>query len=158
VEVIRPDGWLAWPADLGQLEVVSVAVSRLPHAAGPLSAREVRSRLVTGELTADQVAECVVTATVKGIERAARYAPTQLARPLSLLARVGIDDAITPDILAALTDTCRATGTAVEISEAWRSPSPAVVARLREANVPLVAASDARYAAEIGHWQYLRRV
>ena len=159
VEVVQPDGWLAWPADLGQLEVVSVAVSRLPHASGPLAPRDVRARLAAGELTADQVAETVVTATVKGIERASRYAPTQLARPLSLLAQVGIDDvAITPDILAALADTCRATGTAVEISEAWRSPSPAVVARLREANVPLVAASDARYAAEIGHWQYLRRV
>jgi len=159
VEVVQPDGWLAWPADLGQLEVVSVAVSRLPHASGPLGPRDVRSRLVAGELTADQVAEIVVTATVKGVERASRYAPTQLARPLSLLAQVGIEDvAITPDILAALADVCRATGTAVEISEAWRSPSPAVVARLREANVPLVAASDARYAAEIGNWQYLRRV
>jgi len=159
VEVVQPDGWLAWPADLGQLEVVSVAVSRLPHDSGPLGPRDVRARLAAGELTADQVAETVVTATVRGIERASRYAPTQLARPLSLLAQVGIDDiAITRDILAALADVCRATGTAVEISEAWRSPSPAVVARLRAANVPLVAASDARYAAEIGSWQYLRRV
>ncbi|HEU4348302.1 MAG TPA: hydrolase [Actinoplanes sp.] len=159
VEVIRPDGWLAWPADLGRLEAVSVAVSRLPLADGPLGPREVRSRLATGELTADQVAEVVVTATVKGVERAARYAPTQLARPLSLLGQVGIDDvALTSGVLGALTDACLATGTAVEISEAWRSPSPAIVARLREANVPLVAASDARYAAEVGRWQYLRRV
>jgi len=159
VEVVQPDGWLAWPADLGQLEAISVAVSRLPHAAGPLSAREVRNRLAAGELTSQQVAETVVTATVKGIERASRYAPTQLARPLSLLAQVGIDDvAITPEVLAELAEACRATGTAVEISEAWRSPSPAVVARLRAANVSLVAASDARYAAEIGRWQYLHRV
>jgi putative hydrolase len=159
VEVVQPDGWLAWPADLGQLEAVSVAVSRLPHAAGPIGAREVRNRLAAGELTPQQVAETVVTATVKGIERASRYAPTQLARPLSLLAQVGIDDvAITPEVLAELAEACRATGTAVEISEAWRSPSPAVVARLRAANVSLVAASDARYAAEIGRWQYLHRV
>jgi putative hydrolase len=159
VEVVRPDGWVAWPADLGQLEAVSVAVSRLPHADGPLGAREVRSLLSTGELSAEQVAETLLTATVKGIERASRYAPTQLARPLNLLSQVGIDDvAITSDLLGALTEACRATGTAVEISEAWRSPSPAVVARLREAYVPLVAASDARYAAEVGQWQYLRRV
>jgi histidinol phosphatase-like PHP family hydrolase len=159
VEVVRPDGWVAWPADLGRLEAVSVAVSRLPHAGGPLGAREVRSLLSTGGLSAEQVVETLVTATVKGIERASRYAPTQLARPLNLLSQVGIDDvAITSDLLDALTDACRATGTAVEISEAWRSPSPEVVARLREANVPLVAASDARYAAEVGHWQYLHRV
>ena len=159
VEVVRMDGWLAWPSDLSHLEAVSVAVSRLPHPTGPLGPREVRSLLATGELTAEQVAETVVTATVKGIERASRYAPTQLARPLSLLAQVGIDDvAITPEVLAELAEACRATGTAVEISEAWRSPSPAVVARLRAANVSLVAASDARYAAEIGRWQYLHRV
>jgi histidinol phosphatase-like PHP family hydrolase len=159
VEVVGPDGWLAWPADLGQLEAVSVAVSRLPHADGPLSQREVRALLSTGELAADQVVDIVATATVQGIERASRYAPTQLARPLSLLSHVGLDDAaITAGILDSLTAACRTTGTAVEISEAWRTPSPAVVARLREAGVPLVAASDARYAAEVGQWQYLRRV
>jgi len=159
VEVVGPDGWLAWPADLGQLEAVSVAVSRLPHPDGPLSPRQVRGLLSTGELTADQVVDIVATATVQGIERASRYAPTQLARPLSLLSHVGLDDAAsTAGILDALTAACRTTGTAVEISEAWRSPSPAVVARLREAGVPLVAASDARYAAEVGQWQYLRRV
>jgi len=159
VEVVGPDGWLAWPADLGQLEAVSVAVSRLPHADGPLSPREVRALLSTGELAADQVVDIVAAATVQGIERASRYAPTQLARPLSLLSHVGLDDAaITAGILDSLTAACRTTGTAVEISEAWRTPSPAVVARLREAGVPLVAASDARYAAEVGQWQYLRRV
>ena len=159
VEVVGPDGWLAWPADLGQLEAVSVAVSRLPHADGPLSPREVRALLSTGELAADQVVDIVATATVQGIERASRYAPTQLARPLSLLSHVGLDDAaITAGILDSLTAACRTTGTAVEISEAWRTPSPAVVARLRETGVPLVAASDARYAAEVGQWQYLRRV
>jgi histidinol phosphatase-like PHP family hydrolase len=159
VEVVRPDGWLAWPTDIGQLEAVSVAVSRLPLAGGPLGAREVRALLATGELTGEQVAEIVVNATIKGIERASRYAPTQLARPLSLLTQVGIEDeTVTGDIFAALAAGCRSAGTAVEISEAWRSPSPRIVARLREADVSLLAASDARYAAEVGHWQYLRRI
>jgi histidinol phosphatase-like PHP family hydrolase len=159
VEVVQQNGWLAWPADLGQLEAVSVAVSRLPLSTGPLGPREVRSMLAAGELTGEQVAEIVVNATVKGLDRASRYAPTQLARPLSLLAQVGLDDtAVTPDILAALAGACRATGTTVEISEAWRSPSPALTGRLREAGVALIAVSDARYAAEVGHWQYLRRL
>mgnify|MGYP004495329659 CR=1 FL=1 len=159
VEVSQADGWLAWPSDLGNLEVISVAVSRLPLAAGPVAPRDVRAMLAAGELTAAQVAETVVTATVRGIERASRYAPVQLARPLSLLSQMGIDEAaITGDLLAALADACRGTGTAVEVSEAWRSPSPRVVALLRDADVPLLAASDARYAAEVGHWQYLRRI
>ncbi|MFI5493135.1 hydrolase [Actinoplanes sp. NPDC051859] len=159
VEVVRPDGWLALPADIGHLEALSVAVSRLPMADGPLGAREVRAMLAAGLLSADQVAELVVTATIKGVERASRYAPSQLARPLNLLAQVGIDDAaVTPELLSALASACRSSGTVVEISEAWRSPSPRVVAMLRAADVTLVPASDARYAAEVGNWQYLRRV
>jgi putative hydrolase len=159
VEVVQPDGWLAWPADLGHIEAVSVAVSRLPLAGGPLAPREVRTMLAAGELAAEQVAETLVTATVQGVERASRYAPTQLARPLSLLAQAGLDDAVlTPDMISALATACRQTGTVVEISEAWRSPSPRIVAMLRAAQVILVPASDARYAAEVGRWQYLHRV
>jgi histidinol phosphatase-like PHP family hydrolase len=159
VEVVRPDGWLAMPADLSHLEAVSVAVSRLPLAAGSAGPRDIRAMLAADEFTGEQVAEIVITAMIKGIERASRYAPTQLARPLSLLAQTGIDDtAVTADLLAALAAACRATGTTVEISEAWRSPSPAMVAAFREAGVSLVAASDARYAAEVGRWQYLHRV
>jgi putative hydrolase len=158
VEAIRQDGWLAWPADLGHLEAVSVAVSALPLADGPIGPRDVRSLLAAGDLTATRVAEIVLTATINGLERASRYAPTQLARPLSLLSQVGVDEtAVAPEGLAALAAACRGTGTTVEISEAWRSPSPAIVAALREADVPVVAASDARYAAEVGQWQYLRR-
>jgi hypothetical protein len=159
VEVVQPDGWLAWPADLGHLEAVSVAVSRLPLPGAILGARDVRAMLATGELGPEQVAEGLVTATIQGVERASRYAPTQLARPLSLLAQVGLDDAVvTPDLLSALASACRETGTVVEVSEAWRSPTARLVAMLRAARVPLVPASDARYAAEVGRWQYLRRV
>jgi putative hydrolase len=159
VEVVQQDGWLAWPADLSQLEVVSVAVSRLPLATGPLGPREVRAMLAAGELTGEQVAEIVVNATVKGLDRASRYAPAQLARPLSLLSQVGLDDAaVTPDVLTTLAGACRAAGATVEVSEAWRSPSAALVARLRETGVALIAVSDARYAGEVGRWQYLRRL
>ena len=159
VEVVRMDGWLAWPADLGHLEAVSVAVSRLPHPDGLLGPREVRSGLAAGELTVEQIIDIAMTATVHGLERASRYVPTQLARPLNLLTQVGIDDLIlTDEVLDRLIDACAATGAVVEISEAWRSPSAQMVARLREAGVPMVAASDARYAADVGRWQYLRRV
>jgi putative hydrolase len=159
VEVVQRDGWLAWPADLGHLEAVSVAVSRLPLGDDLIAPREVRALLATGKLVPDQVAEIVLTATTNGLHRACRYAPVQLTRPLGLLSQVGLDDsAVTPDILDALASACRVTGTAVEISEAWRSPSPRVVAMLRAADVVMLAASDARYADEVGRWQYLRRV
>jgi hypothetical protein len=159
VEVVQPDGWLAWPADLSHLEAVSVAVSRLPLTGGLYGPRDVRAMLAAGDLAAEQVAEGLVGATVQGLQRASRYAPTQLARPLSLLAQVGLDDAVlTPDLVGALAAACRETGTVVEVSEAWRCPSARLVTLLRAARVTLVPASDARYAAEVGHWQYVRRV
>jgi putative hydrolase len=159
VEVVRPDGWLALPADLGDLEALSVAVSRLPYGSTTLSPRDVRALLADGRLTPEQVAESLVEATVSGLARAARYAPTQLARPLGLLAEVGLDDSVvTSEVLGTLIDACWTTGAAVEISEAWRSPSLRVVTELRESGVPLMAASDARYADDVGRWQYVRRV
>ncbi|WP_127498390.1 hydrolase [Actinoplanes solisilvae] len=159
VEVVRPDGWLALPPDPSSLDAFSVAVSALPLPTGLFGPREVRAMLSAGTITAGQVAESLVTAVIRGLERASRYAPAQLARPLCLIAQVGLDEAVlTPDLIAALAATCRETGTVVEISEAWRSPSPRVVALLRAAEVALAPASDARYAAEVGRWQYLRRV
>lgn len=159
VEVVRPDGWLALPPDLTQLDALSVATSALPFGDELLDARAVRARLAEGVTTAEEVAERLVAATVRGLERASRYVPTQLARPLALLAQAGVDDAaVSPGLIADLAGACRTTGTVVEISEAWRSPSPRLVALLRDAGVTLVPASDARYAAEVGTWQYLRRV
>ncbi len=159
VEVVQQDGWLAWPADLGDLDAVSVAVSRLPLAGGAVGPREVRTMLMAGLLDPAGVMETVVEATIRGLERATRYAPAQLARPLSLLTQVGIDDAdLSPQLFGALADACRSTSTAVEVSEAWRSPSPRLIRMFREAGVSLVAASDARYAAEVGRWQYVHTI
>ncbi|WP_092558167.1 hydrolase [Actinoplanes derwentensis] len=159
VEVVRADGWLALPPDLAPLDALSVAVSALPAGGELLSPREVRSRLDTGLLVPGQVAELLVAATIKGLERASRYAPAQLARPLVLLTQVGIDDSvITPDLVTDLAAACRITGSLVEVSESWRSPSPRVVEMLLDAAVTVVPASDARYAAEVGRWHYLRRV
>ncbi len=159
VEVVQQDGWLAWPADLGDLDAVSVAVSRLPLAAGPVGPRDVRTMLGSGMLTPAGVTEIVVGATIRGLERATRYAPAQLARPLSLLTQAGIDDAeLTPELFGALANACRVTNTAVEVSEAWRSPSPRLIRMFRDAGVSLVAASDARYAGEVGRWQYAHTI
>ncbi len=159
VEVVRQDGWLAWPDDLGDIEAVSVAVGRLPLAGNLLGPREVRAAITAGQIAVADVVEIVVGATVRGLERAARYAPAQLARPLSLLTQVGLDDSAVPaELLAALVSGARATHALVEISEAWRSPCPRLVRMLSEAGVPVGAASDARYAAEVGAWQYLRAI
>lgn len=156
VEVVQHDGWLAWPGDLGDLEAVSVAVSRLPLADGQVGPREVRRMLQAGQLEQDRVIDIVLRASIRGIERASRYAPVHLARPLCLLTQSGIpDEALAPERFTDLVNACRVTNTTVEISEAWRSPSARLVRMFRAAGVSVVAASDARYADEVGRWHYL---
>jgi putative hydrolase len=159
VEVVRDDGWLDLPADLSGLEVVSVAVSLVPRPGGPVPKDDVRAALRAGELRPTDVAELLVSATIAGLERASRYAPTQLARPLNLLGQLGLDmDEVDDRLLDALAAACRHTGTAVEVSEAWRAPTPHVAYRLAAAGVQLVPASDGSDATRLGHWEYVRQL
>jgi putative hydrolase len=157
VEAVRVDGWLDMPADLTGLEAFSVAVSRLPVPDGTADARQVRADLAAGVLRPDEVAGRVVATSAAGVERASRYAPSRLARPLHLLTQVGIDpDELDEDLLAVLAAACRATGTAVEVSEAWRAPTARLAYRLVAAGVQLVPASDANSVTQLGQWEYLR--
>jgi putative hydrolase len=158
-EVVRPDGWLDLPADLTGLEAVSVAVSRVPLPGGPVGVDEARAMLLSGALHPTDVAELLVSASAAAIERASRYAPTQLARPLTLLGQLGLDmDEVDDGLLEQLASACRNTGTAVEVSEAWRTPTPHVAHRLAAGGVHLVAASDSADATRVGSWEYVVRL
>jgi hypothetical protein len=46
----------------------------------------------------------------------------------------------------------------VEVSEAWRTPSRRLARVLAEAGVPMVAASEAHEAGQVGQWRYASRV
>ena len=89
---------------------------------------------------------------------------TVVSRPemieMPLAPNLGAPDVVAEntDVMSTLAAACRETGTVVEVSEAWRCPSARLMALLRAAQVTLVPASDARYAAEVGSWQYVRRV
>ncbi len=140
VEVVRPDGWVAFPADLGELEAISIALSGVPLPDGLATPDRVRARIRSGELRAADVAELVVDATARAVERTSRYAPPQLARPLGVLAALGIDDA------------------EVDEPAIWRTPSLRLCRALAAAGVPLVAASDTADASQLGRWRYVRAV
>lgn len=156
VEAIGTDGWLAFPADLGGLEVISVGISRLPLPAGPVGPETVRALIAAGTIAAADVVEHLVNVICLAIERVSRYAPTLLARPLEFLARAGIgENAIDDAAIAALAAACRVHGTVVEISEGYRVPSARVARALAAAEVSLAAASDARQASDIGIWDYV---
>lgn len=156
VEAIGVDGWLAFPSDLGQLEIISLAISRLPTPAGLLGPDLVRTNLDNGILTADEVAERLVGVLCLAMERVGRYAPTTLARPLEFLAQAGIAESTVDEaVIGALAEACQSTGTAVELSERHRLPTRRVAQAMAAAGVKTIAASDAYTARDVGRWQYL---
>lgn len=159
VEVVRPDGWVAFPADLGELEAVSIALSGVPLPAGLTPPERVRAMIRAGELRASEVTELVVEATINAVERTSRYAPTQLARPLGVLAAVGLDENELDDhAIRRIVTACQGARVIVEVSEAWRTPSLRLARALAAAGVSLVAASDTADASQLGRWRYVRAV
>jgi histidinol phosphatase-like PHP family hydrolase len=159
VEAIGTDGWLAFPADLGGLDVVSVAVGALPMPSGLAGPQTVRGLVDAGVLTPANVVEMLVTVTGRAIERVNRYAPTSLARPLAFLTRAGFtDDDIDEGAVGELAAMCRLTNTHVEVSERHLAPSARVAGLFVANGARLVAASDARQAADVGRWRYVEQV
>jgi histidinol phosphatase-like PHP family hydrolase len=159
VEAIGVDGWLAFPTDLAQLEVISLAIVRLPTPAGLLAADTVRSLIDAGRLAATEVVERLVAVLGLAMERVGRYAPTTLARPLEFLALAGIPESTVDDAaIAAIVEACKATGTAVEFSERHRLPTRRLARAVTAAGVRMLAASDAYTARDVGRWQYLEEL
>jgi putative hydrolase len=159
VEAIGVDGWLAFPADLSGLEVISVGLFRLPMPSGLLGPETVRANLANGTLDAAEVVDRLVSVICLAMDRVGRYAPTTLARPLEFLAQAGMpDSAVSDAAIDEIVSACRATGTAVEVSERHRMPTRRFVRALAEAGVRMVAASDAYAARDVGRWQYVAEV
>jgi histidinol phosphatase-like PHP family hydrolase len=159
VEVVRPDGWVAFPADLGELEAISISLSGVPLPTGLTAPERVRAMIRAGDLRASDAVDLVVEATIHAVERTSRYAPTQLARPLGILAALGLDEAeLDESAIRRLVSACQSTRVVVEVSEAWRTPSLRLVRALAAAGVPLVAASDTADASQLGRWRYVRAV
>lgn len=159
VEAIGMDGWLAFPADLAGLEIISVGLSRLPMPAGLLNADAARALLDDGTMRALDLIEQLVSVTAFAVERVSRYAPTRLARPMDFLTRAGIEESTIPD--AAINDlvaACHANGTVVEVSERHHAPGRRLAQACLDAGVRLVAVSDAYRAGEVGRYRYAREL
>jgi putative hydrolase len=159
VEAIGSDGWLAFPGDLAGLELVSVAVGRLPMPAGLAGPETVRTLVAQRLLRPADVVEMLVTVTVRAIERVSRYSPTTVARALEFLTRAGIDENEISDAAADhLAAACRNTGTQVEVSERFRAPVPRLAHRLAAGGVRFIPASDCFQAKEMGQWRYVTQL
>ena len=63
----------------------------------------------------------------------------------------GLDESVVPEaVLDRLAARVARSGTAVEVNEKWRCPSPRTVAAMLRAGVPVVAGSDSHHCRDVG--------
>jgi putative hydrolase len=151
-KLLDTTGALDLPADLDGIEAIFAADHQVPLQDGPTHPREVRERLERGDLRADDVLEAIVTATARSLDRAH---PVVIAHFLSVLPKIGLDEAGVPDdLLRHLASETKRTGQTIEISERWRCPSARTLRPFVEHGVQIVVSTDSHSSDTIGRYEY----
>jgi putative hydrolase len=80
-----------------------------------------------------------------------------VAHLFSVLPRLGLDEAMVPELLLAQVakEVARA-GAMVEINEKWACPSARTVAAMARAGVPMVAGTDSHHCRDVGVYRSVR--
>ena len=157
VKMMDAAGSLDLPSHLPVLDYLLIADHQFPGVHGPQHPDRVRELIDSGDLTAPQAIELLVTATAQAIRSSPL--PAIVAHLFSLLPKCGLDEIDVPeDLLDELASSCIAHDAAVEINEKWRCPSGRVLAGLSSRGVRLTAGSDAHRTADVGRWAYLNEM
>lgn len=153
-KILDRTGRLDLPTALPPLDYVLVADHQFPGIDGPEHPDAVRGQIATGTVSAAAVLEQLVVATAAAV-KLSPYPPI-VAHLFSLLPKCGLDERDVPgELVDELAAACLSVDAAVEVNEKWRCPSSAVLVRLRERGVRLVAGTDAHRAADVGRFAYL---
>jgi putative hydrolase len=152
VDLLNTHGTLDAPPFLSSTDYVFVAADRLPTPEGPVDAEVARDRIEAGELMPARAVEWLV----RGYANATRRdAAVVLARPFSILPRLGIDpEAIHPAYVRWLAGAMRSNGAAAEIHESCRAPSLLVLDCFMTAWLPLLPGSGADSPDGIGRFDW----
>lgn len=150
-KLLDRSGRLDLPARLEGVDVVLIADHRFPGPDGPLDPEVVARWLRRGTVDVRDVLGLLFGALLEAVGRSPL--PAVLAHPLSILPKLGLREAqVPPEWLQALAVRCRGTGTALEVNEKWACPAIDVVRLFHEAEVALIAGSDAHHASTVGRW------
>jgi putative hydrolase len=145
-------GALDLPDAIDGVGAIYAADHQVPLADGPTHPRDVRERLERGDLTAEQVLEAIFTATARALDRPQ---PVVIAHFLSILPKIGLDEAAVPaDLLDRLAAETARTGQRIEISERWRCPSAATLRPFAARGVPIVLSTDSHRRSTIGRYDH----
>jgi putative hydrolase len=158
-KILDTAGRLDLPEDLTGVRHLAVADHRFPLPDGPAHPADVAGMLADGRLTPEAALDALTDATAAALHAVPAGRTAHLAHLFSVLPKSGLDErAVGRARLARIAEACLATGSAVEVNEKWRCPSPGMVRVLRRLGVRMVAGSDAHTAAAVGKWEYVTHV
>jgi len=155
-KLLDVSGALDLPPDIEGVEAIFAADHQVPLADGPNHPRDVRERLEAGDLRADDVLEAIVTSTARALDRPE---PVVIAHFLSVLPKIGLDEADVPeDLLRHLAAETARTGQRIEISERWRCPSARTLRPFVDQRVDVLVSTDSHRSDTIGRYEYCTAV
>lgn len=154
--LLDSEGRLDVPASAVFADHVFAAADQLPTPRGPMHPDVARERIEAGELLPAKAVEWLVRAAANAVLRHDRVI---LARPFSILSRLGLDEgALHRPFVRWLATVMAKRQAGVEISERWRCPEPWVVECFLAAGVTVHACSDSHTVENLGSYEWCRRV
>jgi putative hydrolase len=155
-KLLDTDGSLDLPDEIGGVDAIYAADHQVPLADGPHHPREVRESLESGERTAADVLDALVTSTERALQRPEQVV---IAHLFSVLPKLGLHERDVPmQLIERLADAARRHGAWIEIDERWRCPAAATVRPFIERGVPLLLSTDSHRRETIGRYDYCLRV
>ena len=156
-KLLDTTGRLDMPARLPDgIEVIYAADHQVAMPGGVQHPDAVRAALESGDLSADDVFEALITSTRECLDDPR---PIVIAHFLSILPKLGLDQADAPmDQLEALADECARTGQRIEVNERYRTPTARTLRPFVARGVELLVSTDSHRADTIGRYDHCLEV
>ncbi|HKJ11029.1 MAG TPA: PHP domain-containing protein [Ornithinimicrobium sp.] len=152
-KILDVKGRVDLPTDLRGIEQVVIADHQFPTRSGPVTPQEMRRRIETHRMRADDAVAELVLATARAVFV---HELVVVGHLFSVLPKAGIDvSLVTDEMLSTLAAAVRASGAVIEVNEKWRTPSVPMVDRLCALGVELVPSSDAHSLDALGAWDHV---
>jgi putative hydrolase len=154
-KILDRTGALDLPDGAGGADLVLIADHQFPADRGPVHPGEMRDAIARGDVTEEEVIDCLIEATASALTMAAR---PQLAHLFSILPKMGLAESAVPDqAIGLIARQASITGALLEVNEKWACPSARTVRAFAAAGVRLVASTDSHHCRDIGVYASVRR-